>query len=461
MKPGPRIILAALVCLNAVVFLPDVLVVFTESITIQNDRISPDLGLAFRVVLRHDEVRGRFLESRIGAWDMQSVGLHENARALTFAGPGLRAVRETGGGVYTQRGPTLIFSAFDNSDPRANGRAYTFTVPLSLRTWIKLVALAISGLLLVGWLVWIGRRERQALLSRFCDPSRPKTETPSGAWSRTAATLCAGLVGLVAVNYLILDATHMLPGLKHDSAGYFNASVLRTVGYPLFVHTVIGALGDVRWLVPVQLNLLLGGCLLLGWAVGRAFQAPLAGWVTGLSLLATKPILYPSWMVLSEALFIPLVCIHAATALLTLHTRSRTVTVAAGISAGLAIAVRPAGYSLLLGLLVLLWFLRDDRKRLRWWLIGGCAAVLLLSATAQYVRAGVVGTQSAGGLALVGHVAPIITEDIQTEHPELTRRIAHRIRTLVGDIDALSFPHEHWSKTTALYNQLLWEHVVP
>ncbi len=457
-------IAGVLVLINLSAFVPDVVPLLQTSRVLDPRGIDRAPGLAFRADLQRYESEGVLFESRLTSWRPMvesKLVLFEGGKALGPSHSFLERVRGGGRGAYSHRGTALHFSTSDNTDPRTNGREYRVSYPLFVHKEAKGAIAALSLLFLGGWIVWIGAEGRRRLLD---DVERARTWAKGRRDLRRlgyAASLMLVTSGIVFLNYVMLETTRSLPCLNPDSAGYFTFSVNRTVGYPLFVHAVLTLFGDIRWLVPVQLNLLLGAFVLLGLAVAYAFRSVLAGMVVVLSLFVSIPLLVLSCHLLSEALYIPVLCLHVVAVLMLLHRKRKRWALLAGMTMGLAIGVRPAGYALLAGLPVLLLCIRDRRLLMAGLLVGGAALVILGAGLVQYERSGILGTQSLGGLSLVGHVAPILMEDVENDYPQLTRRIAQRIRPLAADLEGLSFPREHWQKTSRTYNTLLWENVFP
>ena len=84
------------------------------------------------------------------------------------------AIRKRGGGRFSHWGRYLHFSSSDGSDPRTNGRAYSFRVPRELATMLGLsfdptaLILALGLLLLVALHVqWLVRTAARSLKSRY------------------------------------------------------------------------------------------------------------------------------------------------------------------------------------------------------------------------------------------------------------------------------------------------------
>ncbi len=253
----------------------------------------------------------------------------------------------------------------------------------------------------------------------------------------------------VSVNVAVFTATNSLPCLWPDSLSYLDWSVMRTPGYLAFLAAVLSVFGDMRWIVPIQLNILLASIACLGWAVQALFQSRLAALLVVLPLFATTPLLLAACDVLTEALFASLLCLHVASVFALLRTKSRQAALAAGVTMGLVIAVRPVGYALLAAAPLLLLFLREQWRAVVPALAGGVAAVVLIAGAAQYARHGLWGTQAWGGRAAAAHVSPIITAELDNGYPELTREWSGRLAPLTGDLREPSSLHVYWQMSQA------------
>jgi hypothetical protein len=433
---------------------------FSTSVDLDSAKIEPEIGVAFRLLLYEYEYEGVFLESRLVAGSVRSRPiLYEDGKPLRHSAR--KPIREVGRGAYIHWGPTLIFSASDNTDPRINRRVYSMTYPLFVRESIQWGIAGLSVTILTAWIWRLGSDGRRTLLMNV---------QSSLAWARScrALTMLADFtvalaiaLAIVHINGVILNTTKSLPSLEPDSLSYWQWTVTRSPGYPLFLQAILAVFGDVRWIVPIQLNFLLISIVLMGWAMSSLFQSRFIGLLVIFSLFVTKPILLGSSKILSEALFIPLICLHVAAVFMLFRTKSRYASLLTGLTMGLAIAVRPAGYALLAGLPILLLLLRDRWRQIGGFLMGGLGLVLLLTVAFQHERHGLWSTQAFGGISLIGHVAPIITDNLDTGYPDLTRKIARRIGPLIQDLQESSSLEEHWRKTSETYNLLLWRHIVP
>ena len=142
-----------------------------------------------------------------------------------------------------------------------------------------------------------------------------------------------------------------------DSLGYLQFEPYRTAGYPVFLDLVIAAFGTVAAVPKAQVVLSAAALAFLGWCIHRAFRA---------SLLALIPICVPfirgelaqyQAMIMTESLFVSLLCAMAGTLILLIARPTYRLAAASALACGLAIAVRPAGLSLLPIWPIVLWFI--------------------------------------------------------------------------------------------------------
>ncbi len=465
MRPGRRVsgmMIGALGLVNLLVVLASQFGVFQSSAQLKPDDVRPNIGPAFLVSLQGYEHDDLLLQSRLTEWSKgTNLVLYENGRPLGPSSHSVRTVRETGRGAYARVGPTLLFSSSDNTDARVNGRTYTLTYPLFVTRSVAWSVTALNAMLLLVWGWGMGEDGRRSLIMAA-------RSTVSSVRSHRAfepvvrgAMVVSFAGAIVFVNRAIWMTSQMLPCLFPDSGTYLRGAPMRTVGYPLFLQAALMASDDFRWIVPIQLNVLLGSFVVMAWAVGSLLESRLVMLIVGVSLFVTIPLLFNASNVISEAMFTAAICLHVAAVCRLLHTNSRLAGLVVGLTIGLAIVIRPAGYSFLVCLPVLLFLVRDHWRPVTGLVLGGLGIVLLTATMVQYQRFGFVGTQAIGGLSLVGHVAPVITEDLENDYPELTRRIARRLSPYVQDLQEPSPPLQHWRKTKESYNALLWDQIVP
>ncbi len=262
----------------------------------------------------------------------------------------------------------------------------------------------------------------------------------------------------------LLSQLAMTPGAictTRDSESYLLFESHRTIGYPLFLWLV--HVTDAEWgfLFAAQTLFLLAGLAALAHCLGRTLADPLAA-VVALALLAGNASLagFAGYM-LAETPFAALLAFHLA-AIATLSRRfTWRAAVTAGLTLGLAILMRPAGYAFL-GALPGLFLLLATRRIAGTLAIMAMAALPLLGASAvNQARFGFFGTQDIGGYSLLGYTAHLIAPGMASEFGDLPARIAEKAAPFRAEIDAAAFPHGAWRAAMNAYNPQLYTAVLP
>jgi len=413
--------------------------------------------------------------------DQSDLVLLEDGNRLGPAHALHQLIRDEGRGSYSHWRGTLHFSASDNSDPRSNGRTYEVHVPLVLAPTVIYGVIALDGAVVIALLVlgrlrgWrledvriAGKRasswltERSGPLSRLVDRLGIRHASTARRAPRlifvVVVTLLAAIVNLVMLRY-----TDFRPCLSPDSGSYLAFSLIRTRGYTAAVLAVHALTGDIRWMVPLQLNLLLLSLTMLGYSVGRLAENLWLGILLTVACAATVPLLLLTYHILTEATFMAFVALHCGFVANYLRTRRWPHAVAAGTMLVIAILIRPAGYSLLLGIPLVTWLVNTNRFRSMLALGTPVAAGLMLASVANYTQFGVFNTQSFGGYSILGHTLFLLDPEdgVHTDIAPLIRDVATDIAPIAKPVRDLPFPREAWNETANVYNQLLWGRTVP
>lgn len=268
--------------------------------------------------------------------------------------------------------------------------------------------------------------------------------------SLDAAFTC--LLILLAVGY----AAYYWPNpveLYPDSNGYLTFSEHRTAGYPVFIMLVKAVFGTVDAVPKAQLIIAAASFAFLGWSLHRAFQS---------SLFAVTPVvllmLYPQIgdvhsYILTESLFISLLCL--LTGSLTLITWRPTwyLVAAAALACGLAIITRPAAFSLLViwpFLFLLLWR-QFDRRRIA--LVTAVIAPIAVCLIAENVLWHVYHDSEHRPNLADRHLfakALMIEPNPQIPDPELARVVAEGRRVMAPGRDLIAGAPSHYARTRLL-----------
>ena len=173
--------------------------------------------------------------------------------------------------------------------------------------------------------------------------------------------------------------------LSNDSPGYINFSPDRTAGYPVFLNLITIVFGSVQAAPKVQLVLLATAVSFLGWSVYRIFSAPYFAPILTLVLFGLSAVSKFHAYILSEALFISLLCTMMGCLIMLVAYPTVRLAAATALICGVAITVRPVGLSLLAIWPPLIWFIWGRFAGKRWRLVAVMIAPLVLCAAAERV----------------------------------------------------------------------------
>lgn len=347
-----------------------------------------------------------------------------------------------GGGRFSHWGPELIFSSSDNTNPATNGRVYSAAIPLAPVWWLPLVLIA-AGI---------------AGMRRYAE-----TRAIAGwLFAKRAVFFWAGGIALNAYFNVVFDSLLVAPVPSPDSQGYLQWSLFRTPGYPLFLAASRALVGSWQYLPFVQLNLLAGSVLLFAYAIARATNSYLAGWIVIALTVASGDMIATAGEILTEPAFTAFLMAHIALFLVFLEKRWMALGLLAGACLGAAILIKSVAVVMLGPVLVFIAFLAGRRRAIAALVLLPAAVAWLAPSAYNYVTRGFFESSIAGGYALVGHVAwaihPVPGAPLEKEaraieqrlRPVLAKRPAH-----FGSLD------QYVDYTSNEYNTLLWGNIVP
>jgi hypothetical protein len=255
------------------------------------------------------------------------------------------------------------------------------------------------------------------------------------------------------INVVFAEGTQYRPCLSPDSGSYLGFSLIRPPLYPAIVQLTYLLTGDIRWLIPMQLNALLASLAVLGVTLARLSDCRFCGFAFTLLSFCLLPVLLLSYMILSEALFTVFLVLHFALVGLFIKTRSWHYAMLAGIAFACILLMRPAGLSVFVGLPFLVWLLRGEISKILLGIAFPAALTMVLAFNTS---------QSIGGLALVGHVAYLLDEkDAKGPFAELINDIVVRTSHITRPLRQAEFPYDLWARTTDHYNEVLYGYTVP
>ncbi|GEM_PF-4209463 len=268
----------------------------------------------------------------------------------------------------------------------------------------------------------------------------------------------SGAVAIMA-NYLYFGHFDIALLVAPDSASYLEFTPERTAGYPLFLR-LLSPLYP-QSVAVAQLNLYLAAVIWLGHSMLRLFPWPWAAWLVTLMLAGHTSLQLLAMWHLSDSLFASLtIAVLAAIAHLLMRPSTRWAVVASTLCAA-AILVRPAGYYLF-GVLIFLSITMPARNiRMQTALWVPVTASLVIASATNMVHFGVFSPQVMGGYSLVGHVAEKIESQPGGVHASLAESIAARLRPVLEKRPVAPYPLGYQEITTADYNEILWQNVIP
>jgi len=385
------------------------------------------------------------------------LSLFEDDRPLGPPHQDHAEIRTLGKGRYSDWDNYILFSSSDNSDPRTNGRRYhaidyakLSPLPgllpwLLLSTWLIANASSVkayanrSSLVRTSFSAYLALQQRVGSLGIFL----------------IIATFAAIIANLVIVRHWPMPAI-----MTSDTPLYLSLNEVRTIGYPLFLKGIMLIFNDLKLLATIQLNLLICSVIILGWAVARVLDNLLCGLALVLVLIFDPSLFIWAEQLMTEGLFIALLLAHAATVLLLLTQPRRLTAAFAGLTLVAVILVRPAAYSLLLNLLLLIVLLRGRQITILVWTIIPAAALYVAAAGAHKIVLGTWQSQSLAGFTLIGKAAFLIHGDVSGA-PPVGEEIYRQIEPQVKDAAIKSFPSELWIYVANWYDPLLFEKIQP
>jgi hypothetical protein len=279
-----------------------------------------------------------------------------------------------GGGRYSHWIDYLVFSTSDGTDPRINGRRYTFVVPPV--PWRLLLP---PGLLLAGLLHW---RQRRGLVDGLPEIrwAAPFVAPGMQLVTRSRRAICyvasLGVAAYVVATYAY--GAPPIPLITPDSGAYWAGYSVRTIGYPAFLWAVVGAFGSLRAVVLAQLVLFIISVFAVQTAIERVTRSSVLALATAIALLVLGEARTYAIALMADSTFTSLLLLHAAAAGHAFARPSRLAFLGMAATAVLATAIRPVGYVLFGGILFLLLFWSRGRRPVFLWVL--CPAVVLFAA---------------------------------------------------------------------------------
>ena len=183
-------------------------------------------------------------------------------------------------------------------------------------------------------------------------PHRPRL--PYISHSRLDALFPYLLLLAVAGSFWLWDHTTYHTS---DSLRYLTFHPTRTAAYPLFLDAVAAFFGTVEVVGQIQLVLAAIALVFFGFAMRRAFNAPLMALILVAFFSNWPHLTLQHSHIMTESLFVSCIYVLLASLMLLLRRPSWSTAASASLACGLAITLRPAGVMLAPLLVVALWLI--------------------------------------------------------------------------------------------------------
>lgn len=232
------------------------------------------------------------------------------------------------------------------------------------------------------------------------------------------------LTALAFVLYLVVPPA--FPFMQTDSGSYIRFEPMRTAGYPLFLATIQAVAGNLKAIIPVQLFAMVGSAGYLAIELRRLTGSTLMG-VLALIFIATNLFIYRyAFTVMSEALFFSGVAILIAL-LCRFASAGGVVNIAAiSFTVSVCILIRPVAY-IFVPILVICAILRYRMDPQWWrpvvWALLPAFTVLMVGSLVYHNHHGTFRTQSFLGHNLIGKIAYLPGDNVDSRYPKLVTLI--------------------------------------
>jgi hypothetical protein len=343
--------------------------------------IAPSAGRAYVAPLPLKPDYGTFLQvesDHIFGPRTSDLQILEDGKSLGPPHSFHSEIWDKGAGRYSHwgnaSGSAVVFSASDNSDPRANGRRYELVVQpafSALLVGVLLVA-ALTSSILLAWIVQL-------------------------PWNLATFVLAAAALA----SWVSMYFGHV--SVSEDTSNYTDWLLTVPLGYPLFLSAIEHVAGSLRWTSAVQAALLTLACVFVALQIARLSGRAAAGLATLAALLVYTPMFAMEHGLLSEGLFIPLILINIGAAFRLIRRPHIGYAILLALSAAWIMFVRPAGYFAVAGVFFLIVACNARLFLLRWALVPTILFIACTSITNVAVRG--TGTPSQVGRVLFPHVA--------------------------------------------------------
>ena len=208
------------------------------------------------------------------------------------------------------------------------------------------------------------------------------------AWVRQAARRWSSIVRkrfpwlllVLAVGHVVHSWSNPygFPLYFGHGGAYLRFDPDRSAGYPVFIDAVVAVFGAVEAVPKVQLVLGAAALAFLGWCIHRAFRTPAVALLpVCVPIVRSEPAQFQA-AIGAESLFTSLLCVMLGALVLLVERPTWRWAAVSALACGLAVAVRPAGMSLLPIWPIALWFVRERCKGRRVRMAAAVAAPIVL-----------------------------------------------------------------------------------
>ena len=193
------------------------------------------------------------------------------------------------------------------------------------------------------------------------------------------------LLVALAAGYVLVFRSNPLGAEMYaaDSLEYVGFDSSRSAGYPIFLALTTALFGTVDAAPALQLLLAATAFAFLAWSVHRAFDAPRLALLVALALFGNWELATYHAMLLTESCFIAALAVMMGAMARLVARPTAGWAGASALACGLAIAVRPAGMSLLPIWPILLWFVWNRCAGRRLGLVAAIVAPLAACSLAE------------------------------------------------------------------------------
>ena len=229
-------------------------------------------------------------------------------------------------------------------------------------------------------------------------------------------------VALYAFGFLIF-AMPDVAVLSPDSRDYIRLDPARTIGYPLFLRISALIVDDPYGIILIQFTAGVLAILFFAESLARLIRAFLVPFLAGAALMLNWPLTLHAANLLTDYPFFTVVCWHFGLFCLILRKPTPPRFFLLAFSIGLAVSLRPVGLFLATASPLLLFVYPALWRSVLGYFVVPLFAMCVLIAAGHWAVFDYFGLSRFGGHVTTANTMMLLTEDTETDHPELTRRL--------------------------------------